>query len=245
MSRIEIHIITYNEQIMLPFTIKHYRKMFGSPKFIIHDNGSTDDTLMLARLAGCEIVPFTTSGMNDTVHAQIKSKAAMNATADWVLCIDADEECFINSEDLLALESKNINAVEFEGWNIFDQVEKPEDIKIPMGIICTAYSKPVLIKTGVFQNIIFAAGAHSVTVVPKEGQQVNWSKGEYKLLHYKHWSCEWNIKRSAELGARQSKENVDRKYSYHFAFPESLHRDYFNANYSQRVPIIDHRLSEE
>lgn len=243
-NKIEIHIITYNEQVMLPFTIKHYRKMFGDPKFIVHDNGSNDDTVMLAKLAGAEVVPFNTSGMNDTVHAQIKSQAAMSATSDWVLCIDADEECFVNDNDLYDLERRDINIVEFEGWNIFDQVERPENITEPKGVLCTAYSKPVLIKTGVFEHIGFAAGAHSVTVLPLAGKQANWSRGEFKLIHYKHWSCEWNIRRSAELGARQSKENIDRKHSYHFAFPESLHRDYFNANYSQRIPIIDERLSE-
>lgn len=242
MSKIEIHIIAYNEHIMLPFTIAHYKRMFGDPLIVVHDNNSTDDTVAIAEREGCTVITFATDGMNDNIHAQIKSQAVMNAQADWVLVIDADEECMINTSDLIDLENRGIDAVEFEGWNIFDQVESPWDIKQPMGVLCTAYSKPVLIKSHTFQAIQFAAGAHSVIISPKEGQIVNWSKGEYKLLHYKHWSCDYNINRSAELGARQSEDNLVRKHSYHFAFPKSVHEEYFNANFAQRVQINDSRL---
>ncbi len=242
MPKIEIHIITYNEQIMLPFTIAHYKKMFGDPNIIVHDNNSTDDTIKIAEKEGCTVISFTTNGMNDTIHAQIKSQAAMNAQADWVLVIDCDEECFINTDDLLHLEQEGINAVHFQGWNIFDEVSSPWEVKQPMGVLCTAYSKPILLRSHTFQSINFAAGAHSISLSTKEGVPVKWSIDEYKLLHYKHWSCDWNVKRSAELGSRQSEENVNRKHSYHFAFPESLHRDYFKANYDQRIAITDPRI---
>lgn len=245
MSRIEIHIITYNEEIMLPFTIAHYRKMFGADVVIaVHDNNSTDNTQRIAYENKCLYIPFTTDGMNDNIHAHLKSQIAMNATSDWVLCLDADEECLINNSDLDELDAKGVNAVEFEGWNIFDEVPSPWDVKYPMGVPCAAYSKPVLLKTGVFDNVSFAVGAHTVVLTPKAGQQANWSKGEYKLLHYKHWSLEWVINRSVELASRQSIENTSRKFSYHFALPETVHRDHFNSNYEKRVPIIDSRLSE-
>jgi len=243
-TRIEIHILTYNEHIMLPFTIAHYRRMFGNPTFIIHDNNSTDDTAEYAMMEGCTVIPFSTEGMNDTIQAQIKSaNAYMPVTdTDWVLCIDADEECLINSKDLDDLDAAGINAVEFQGWNIFDNVKSPWDIKDPMGVPCSGYSKPVLLKTGVFDHITFAAGAHSVILTPKEGNEVKWSKDKYKLLHYKHWSCDWNIGRSAELAARQSEDNKAKKHSFHFAFAKDVHESYFNANFAQRILITDERL---
>lgn len=246
MAKIEIHIITYNEQVMLPFTIAHYKKMFGNPTIVIHDNNSTDDTVNLAEKIckdiPCTLQPFTTEGMNDTVQSNIKSQAALNATSDWVLCIDADEECLINSSDLDELDKRGVNIVRFEGWNIFDQVETPWDVKSPMGVPCIGYSKPVLIKTGVFSDIQFAPGAHDVTVIPKEGNKVNWSNNEFKLLHYKHWSCKWNINRSAELAARQSEDNKQKNHSFHFALPIDVHESYFKSNYEQRQPIIDKHI---
>lgn len=235
-------MIAYNEQIMLPFTIAHYKKMFGDPKIIVHDNNSTDDTVKIAEREGATVIRFSTTGMNDTIQSQIKSQAAMNATADWVLCIDSDELCMVNSLDLDDLDARGINAVQFEGWNIFDKVNSPWEIEVPMGVPTIGYSKPVLLKTHEFDSIQFAAGAHTVIITPKEGKTVNWSRDEYKLLHYKHWSCDWNLKRSAELAARQSEDNISKKHSFHFAFPRETHESFFNNNFDTRVVIQDRHL---
>jgi glycosyltransferase involved in cell wall biosynthesis len=245
-SRIEIHIITYNEEIMLPFTIAHYKKMFINPAIVLHDNNSTDNTVALAEKL-CAGIPltvqyFSTEGMNDAIQSHIKSQAVINSSADWVLCIDADEECFINNDDLDELDKKDINVVEFEGWNIFDKVASPWDIETPMGVPCASYSKPILIKTGVFNNVTFAPGAHSVILKPLSGKQEKRSVGNYKLLHYKHWSSSYNINRSVELGARQSQDNITKGHSFHFQFPKDVHESYFNSNFEKRIPIIDIRL---
>lgn len=244
--KINIHIIAYNEEIMLPFTIAHYKRMFGDPRIIVHDNYSTDRTVEIATEHGCTVIPFKTEGMNDTIQSEIKSTAAMSdsitQSCDWVLCIDADEECFINSADLDDLEARGINAVQFQGWNIFDEVETPWNVKIPKGVLDIGYAKPVLLRTGVFERIRFAAGAHSISLKAKEGQKTNFSISEYKLLHFKHWSCDWNIRRSAELGARQSKDNLAKRHSFHFSLPKSTHEGYFNDNFNRREIIIDKRI---
>lgn len=245
-SRIEIHIITYNEEIMLPFTIAHYKKMFGNPAIVLHDNNSTDNTVALAQEL-CGDIPltlqyFSTEGMNDVIQSHIKSQAVINSNADWVLCIDADEECFINNNDLDELDKKGINIVQFDGWNIFDNVASPWDIKTPMGVPCASYSKPILLKTAVFSNVTFAPGAHSVIVKPFSDKQEKRSVADYKLLHYKHWSSSYNINRSIELGARQSQDNITKGHSFHFAFSKEVHENYFNSNFAERVIITDKRL---
>lgn len=237
---IEIHIVTYNEEIMLPFTLQHYKKMFSNVTFVIHDNYSTDNTVQIATDAGCSVELFDSEGgMNDVIHAKIKETAILNSNADWVLCIDCDEECFINDNDLMELNIKGINAVQFEGWNIFDAVNTPFDIVEPMGIQDSGYSKPVLYKgKQFFKDIHLAVGIHTIhNITPSEGNIVNWSKNEYKLLHYKHWSIDWNLKRSAELSVRQSDTNKKHSYSYHFALPENVHRQFFETHYNNRIKI--------
>ena len=249
MNKLEIHIITYNERIMLPFTIAHYKRMFPGKypgnddiRIVVHDNYSTDDTVAIAEQEGCIVIPFKTDGMNDTIQSQIKSRAAMESTAEWVLCIDADELCMINAWDLAALTEKGINAVQFEGWNIYDKVKSPWDIQIPRGIQDGGYSKPVLLKTGVFSNVTFAPGAHAVVAAPQPGKKILWSKNEYKLLHYKHWSCDYNVNRSAELGARQSEDNKKKRHSFHFGFSKVMHESFFDTNFAKREVIIDPRI---
>jgi hypothetical protein len=243
MNKIEIHIVAYNEQIMLPFTIAHYQRMFGNPKIVVHDNNSTDNTVVIARENNCEVVPFFTDGMNDTIHRQLKSHAAKNATADWVLCIDCDEECMINTDDLLELEQQGVNIVEFQGWDIFDNVLSPWDVKVPMGCQSPGYCKPVLLKTGCFSEIEFGAGAHNMEVLTAlPGVEIKWSKREYNLLHYKHWSCDYNVNRSAELAVRQSAENKQRGYSGHFALPKSSHIQWFNDHIKDSIVIVDKHI---
>ena len=241
---IEIHVITYNEEIMLPFTITHYRKMFDNPKFIIHDNGSTDDTLMLAKLAGCEIIPFITEGMNDTIQSKIKSEAAMNAKSKWVLCIDCDEECMINSKDLTELESRGINVVEFQGWDIFDNQDSPSKAALnPRGCQSPGYSKPVLLRTGCFSLIEYGEGAHRINqLVANTESKISWSNKEFNLFHYKHWSPIWHLNRSHELGKRQSTENIQRGHSTHFALPDTVHTDWFNTHYALSDYIKDSHI---
>lgn len=242
MSRIEIHIIAYNESIMLPFTIAHYKRMFGNPTIFVHDNNSTDDTVEIARREGCAVIPFFTDGLNDVVQSQIKSKAVLTSNADWILCIDADEECMIDSKDLDDLDRQGVNVVQFEGWNVFDEVESPWLVTTPKGVIFTAYSKPCLIRKGVFKKVMFEPGAHQVSLVPKLGQVVKWSKDQYKLLHYKHWSCHYNIMRSAELGARLSEDNKAKGHSVHFSYPKNVHEDYFKEHFDKRELIADRHI---
>ena len=237
---IEIHIICYNEHIMLPFTINHYRRMFKNPKFTVHNNISTDDSKEIALALGCEVVDFVTEGMNDTIQSKIKSEAYLNCKAQWYLCIDCDECCLITEEDLL---NADFNICQFEGWNIFDSVNSPFEVKVPMGIQDSGYSKPCCIKAGEFSQVLFAAGAHKIDkLIPNEGIDIVWSKNEFKLLHYKHWSCKYNIDRSKELGARQSDDNKRKNHSFHFSLPEKVHIDWFNQYFANRQVIEDKRL---
>lgn len=240
---IEIHIIAYNEQIMLPFTIAHYKRMFKDPIIIVHDNNSTDETVMIARKENCTVIPFTTDGMNDTIQSQIKSQAAMNTTAGWVLCIDCDEECLINDQDLIDLTNRGVELVQFDGWDIFDSVASPWEVKVPMGCNSPGYHKPILLRGGVFKLVEFGAGAHKMErLEKKDGTLVKDSIREYKLLHYKHWANEYNINRSAELAVRQSQENKRKGYSSHFAFSKNVHQQWFDNHYDSREVIIDKRL---
>lgn len=240
---VEIHIIAYNEEIMLPFTIAHYRKMFINPRIIVWNNESVDNTVGIALREGCFVRDFKTDGMNDTIQSKIKSEAVLNCESDWCLVIDCDEECLINLDDLDELNSRGVNLVQFEGWNIFDNKMSPWEVNPPMGIQDSGYSKPVLLKGGVFETVQFAPGAHTlIKLNPKIGYELNMSKNEYKLLHYKHWSCEYNINRSKELGARQSADNLKYKHSFHFSFPEQVHKDWYDKHFAMRQVIEDKRL---
>ncbi len=52
---VTVHIITYNEEVMIGFCIEHYRKKFPNCIIKIYDNYSTDNTVAIAEGYGCEI----------------------------------------------------------------------------------------------------------------------------------------------------------------------------------------------
>ena len=236
---IEINIVAFNEQIMLPFTLDWYNKLFDKPKIVVYNNYSTDNTKEIALSRGCEVIDFETKGMNDTIQSQIKSNAANNSKAVWSLNIDCDECVLITKEDL---EKTDCNIIKFKGIDIFDNVDSPYKAEFK-GIYSPGYSKPCLIKTDDFTNITFAAGAHSIDKIDcKLGNTVKMSVEEFHLLHFKHWSLEYNLNRSKFLSNRQSKDNLLKKHSYHFSFPEQQHINYYNMCFNSRTEIIDERL---
>ncbi len=245
MNKIEIHIITYNEEVMLPVTITHYKRMFTDPIIIVHDNESTDNTVQIATDNGCQVIPFKTNGLSDSAYTKIKSQAHLTANADWCLCVDCDEHCYINTEDLEDLEKRNVNIVQFQGWDIFAHAPHPESIAELKGIKSAGESKPILVRVGQFSEYLVEPGAHTINrIIPKQGVDITWSKFEYKLLHMKHWNLEFVVNRQAGFGRRLSEENRKNGWGFHYNFPAQKHIDYFTNGINASEKITDKRIKQ-
>ena len=52
--KIACYTITYNEELMLPHFIKHYKQFCD--KIVVYDNMSTDRTKEIALDNGCEVI---------------------------------------------------------------------------------------------------------------------------------------------------------------------------------------------
>jgi len=81
---LSVCIITLDEEDNLPRCLASVQGL--ATQVVVVDSGSTDRTQELARQAGAELSvrPFTG-------HVDQKQFALERATADWVLCLDADE----------------------------------------------------------------------------------------------------------------------------------------------------------
>jgi glycosyltransferase involved in cell wall biosynthesis len=84
MPRLSVIIITNNEEENLPRCLK---SVSFADEIILNDSGSSDRTLEIAREHGCKIIENKFTGFGAA-----KQSALDQATGEWVLSIDADEE---------------------------------------------------------------------------------------------------------------------------------------------------------
>ncbi len=82
--KISATIITYNEQDNLPRALE---SLGCCDEIVIVDSGSSDGTVELARRGGARVIERDWPG-----YAAQKNFAAAQASHDWILALDADEE---------------------------------------------------------------------------------------------------------------------------------------------------------
>jgi glycosyltransferase involved in cell wall biosynthesis len=92
MVRLSICIITRNEELNLPRLLQSIEGV--AEELVVVDSGSTDRTVEIARAAGARVLGRTWSN-----YGEQKNFAASQASEDWILFLDADEEL---SEELRA-----------------------------------------------------------------------------------------------------------------------------------------------
>ena len=85
MQQISVVIITKNEAAVIGNTLASLQGL--TDDIIVYDNGSTDETVVIAREAGARVFIGEWQGFGKT-----KTRANNEAKYDWVLSLDADEQ---------------------------------------------------------------------------------------------------------------------------------------------------------
>lgn len=85
MNRISVCLITFNEERNMPRVLASTQGV--ADEIIVVDCGSKDRTVEIAREFGAKVVQHPWTNFRDQ-----KNLAAANASNDWILSLDADEE---------------------------------------------------------------------------------------------------------------------------------------------------------
>ena len=200
---ITIYTLTYNEELLLQFSIDHYRSRFPNCKIIIYDNSSTDKTIEIANNNNCEVRNYNSNHtLDDGLHRNMKNSIWKDAATDWVLVCDLDELLDINEEQLKQEEIAGKTKIKSEGWTMVNMEDNLDIHSMKYGYRDGGYDKDVLFNKKYISEINYSAGCHQCSSVG----EIRYSD-PYKLYHYKSISPDYAVARCADTAKRLSEAN--------------------------------------
>lgn len=220
---ITIYTICFNEELILPFFVKWYRKKFPNCRIIIYDNYSTDSTEKIALQNNCQVIKYDSNNqIRDDLYLNIKNNCWKDAETDWVLVCDVDELLDINQTQLIG---ENCSIILSKGYNMINLEDNLDLESINYGIRAKQYDKYYLFNRLKIKEINYEAGCHSSNPVG----EVIFSKNIYNLYHYNMLSEQYLINRYKRNFERLSKENKKNGWGIHYKESEQTIKDKFKV----------------
>lgn len=212
-----IYTLTYNESLMLPYFIRHYRDRFPNCKIVVYDNQSTDDTVSIAQYYGCEVRVNDTGGtLDDMRYLEIKNNC-WKGVNDWVIIADCDE--FV---DIWAADLEHSNIYYGIGYNMVNMFDTLHIDNIDHGVRAISYDKLYCFHSSVLVDTNYNAGAHTDTHKPSDIQ-----KKSVNCHHYKYINPDYMVKRHAQFAKRLCETNKKRGFGGHYQYSEQQIRAEF------------------
>jgi hypothetical protein len=220
-----VHVITYNEELMIEFFINHYRKLFPNCIIKIYDNYSTDNTVKIAENLGCLINYYDSNDkLSDSKYLEIKNNCWKDSETDWVVVCDCDELIKISESELINESKNGITLFKFEGYNMVNTKRNINLEKITLGFREPIYDKTLLFNKTKIKEINYAPGCH----YSSPNGEVVYSPNRYNILHYKYLGVKYTISRNKLFAERLSEDNKLKKWGFHYNATESETKEYYN-----------------
>jgi len=172
---IVVHLITWNESFILPYTIRHYVQFCS--RILVHDVGSTDSTVEIAKSMGAEVIRHNGGGeFNDTTNERIKGEEWKKTPADWIFTIDCDEIFFFPhgvKQTLASYEQQRLPVIRPVGFEMLSSFLPFKNGQIydecKHGAKHPDYCKPELFNPRLVQEMHLSTGGHTCHGVLKDG----------------------------------------------------------------------------
>lgn len=230
---ITIYALCYNEEVMLPYFIKHYRYRFPGCRIVLWDNESTDGTHDIAIANHCEIRTYYTGGkLNDVKYLELKNSWWKDADTDWVLICDIDEHVDIDSYMLSVEQERGASYIRAEGWNMVATHDTLNPNEVYAAVRAPSYDKIYLFNKNAISEINYQAGCHKANPIGRVLPSMN----IYRCLHYKYLNLEYMIQRHSHFASRLSEDNHRKGYGYHYLrTPAEIKREFEEAQLNAKV----------
>jgi len=185
---IHIYLLCYNESIIIGHTIDHYQNKFKNCKITILDNNSTDTSVEIALNKGCQIIYWSSNGIDDTKYIDFKNniwkKIPSNKENIWIIVADMDEWLCITDEELEYENNNGTSILTTIGYNMIGESQREEltDIDlhtIEMGLYWPNESKSICFKRCMIEEMNYKIGAHECNPLGK----IQYSQKKYVIKH--------------------------------------------------------------
>jgi len=219
---IHAHILSWNEEKILPFTLDYYSKI--CEKIFIHDNMSTDGSdAIYAQYPKVTVIKWDSGNeINEMNYVNIKSNAykqySRGPEVDWVIVCDCDE--FLYHDNLIEkleeyiklgvtvprIDGHDMVSTEFpvyDGELITEKVKIGSDTYGPM-------CKNIIFNPKL--DVQYGIGGHSFGA----NELVYSESADLKLLHYKFLGKDYVKRAYVARAKRLSEFNKQHKFGEHY-----------------------------
>lgn len=223
-KNVQVIILAYNEERMMPYTLRHYSTF--AKRITVYDGMSTDRTRDICREFGAEIVDYPTDGLNDMKNREAKNTGWIkHRGTDWVICVDTDEIVYFPhgvEKTLQAYDDQDLKIVKTQGYEMFSETFPTTSGQIYEELNMGSkeerwYSKPILFSRRRLVSIDFSAGAHQATGMGSDGifvpnPKVTANPPAYLLHYHQIGPVEYLAAKYDATRARLSAENVKNRH---------------------------------
>jgi len=234
---ISIFLLCYNEELLLPYTLKHYKDRFPTAKFVLVDNYSTDRSCELAKENDMEIRQFQSSNcQNEETMMYIRNNIWNDIKSGWVIMCDMDEWLEMTEKELISEEEKGTTIVTTKGFNIVGNSKTSDLSDIDLftlneGIEDVNFSKCILFKVPDVR-INFWWGAHTCRPIGN----IKFSENIYTLKHMNFLGAEYLVEKHRKRYERNELMRY-RGMNRHYSNEKAKVIDSFNTMYNKRQPL--------
>lgn len=214
--KVSVFLLCYNERVLLPHTVSHYRMMFPGAVFTVIDHSSTDGSPEIARSLGCNVYPFRTDcGIDQFRYIHFKNNCWKIVDEGWAVVCDMDEWLCADEESLEREEREGSSILQCKGACIVGDSKSETLDDVDLHSMDMAVGSPPLDKAVCFmprhiKEMNYDVGAHRFSPVG----EVRWG-GPYLLKHMDYLGLPFKIKKN-RVRFERSEEMRKRNLSTHY-----------------------------